>query len=355
MREKKLITVDEITIDTTQARRGGWNDDEKDKTLIDSIKGIGLIYDIIIRPTNSEKYGGKTDKPYALIAGSRRLNALIRAGITDIPCKIMDLTDTEAIAMSFSENIGRKDLSEHQKMITILTWIDLLTETKYTVEEIIKTINTIELKKEFTEKEIDEKIHQKRRTMAINEISNIAFGGESRYVYYALQIERLPKELQILIKKPEERTDEEILILKEHDIKPDFKMNFLTLGIIENIVENLGEFEAIQKVEKIFEIIKGFSFDSKDMTNIKQEIILRDIRDKLKEAKTFEIVMNEVREEHDIHTPKMSNIPSVAFKLPGEYNLWHTNALNRANMKTAELVRTVYLKWLEREAKKEGW
>jgi len=331
MSEERKIPVDDIAIDTTQARRGYWEDDEKDKTLIDSIKGIGLIYDIIVRPTNNEKYGGKTDKPYALVAGSRRLNALIRAGITDIPCKVMDLTDTEAIAMSFSENIGRKDLSEHQRMVTILTWIELLITTKYL--------------------EGDDK---ERRTKAINEIADIAFGGRSTHIYDALQVERLPKELKILIKKPEERTDEEILILKEYDIKPDFKMNFQTLGIIESIFESLGEIKALEKVEKIFKIIQEFSLDDKKPWK-EQEIILRDIRDKLKEAKTFEIVMKEVKEEHDIHTPSMSQIPSVAFKLPVEYGLWHTNALNRANMKTAELVRTVYLEWLEREAKREGW
>lgn len=353
MSEVKKIPVDDIAIDTTQARRGGWDDDEKDKTLIDSIKGIGLIYDIIVRPTNSEKYGGKTDKPYALIAGSRRLNALIRAGITDIPCKIMDLTDTEAIAMSFSENIGRKNLTEFQKMITILTWIDLLIETKYTEEEIIKTINMIELKKKFTEKEIDEKINQKRKTMAVNEIAYICFGGKDSQIYRILHTAKLPKKLQILIKKPEERTEAEKLLLKEYDIKPDFKMNFHTLGVVEKIFDHLGGIPLEEKIEKVFEIIKDFSLEEE--TWRKQYEILGSIRDKLKEEKTFEIVMNEVREEHNIHTPTMSQIPSVAFKLPAEYGLWHTNALNRANMKTAELVRTIYLEWLEREAKREGW
>jgi len=353
MSEEKKIPVDDIAIDTTQARRGTWEDDEKDKRLIDSIKGIGLIYDIIVRPTNSEKYGGKTDKPYALIAGSRRLNALIRAGITDIPCKVMDLTDTEAIAMSFSENIGRKNLTDFQKMITILTWIDLLIETKYTEEEVIKTINMIRLEKEFTEKEIDEKINQKKKTMAINDIADICFGGKASEIYRILQIERLPKELQLLIKKPEERTDEEILILKEYDIKPDFRMNFNVLGIVEKIFDHLGEISLEEKIGKIFEIIKDFSLEKEIIE--KQYEILESIRDKLKEEKTFEIVMNEVKEEHNIHTPSMSSIPTATFKIPPEYNLWHTNALVQANMKTAQLVREVYLEWLEKEAKKQGW
>jgi len=106
-------------------------------------------------------------------------------------------------------------------------------------------------------------------------------------------------------------------------------------------------------LRKVFEIIKDFSLEEE--TWYKQYEILGSIRDKLKEEKTFEIVMKEVREEKNIPTPSMDWVKSVAFKLPAEYSLWHTNALNRANMKTAELVRTVYLEWLEREAKKQGW
>ena len=121
-----LISIDDIAIDTTQARKGKWDDDELDHRLIESIKGIGLIHDIIVRPTNTEKYGGKTNKPYAVVAGSRRLQSMIQAGFRKVPCKVMELSDTEAIAMSFSENIGRKDLTKYQKMITIITWIELL-------------------------------------------------------------------------------------------------------------------------------------------------------------------------------------------------------------------------------------
>ena len=99
--EIKNIPVDDIAIDETQARQGDiWFEDEQDKKLSDSITGIGLIHYVIVRPTNSEKYKGNIKKPYILVAGSRRLNVLIRAGVTEIPCKVMDLTDIEAISLS---------------------------------------------------------------------------------------------------------------------------------------------------------------------------------------------------------------------------------------------------------------
>ena len=331
MSEIKMISIDDITLDTTQARGGEWIEDKKDKELIASIEGIGLIYNIIVRLTNSEKYGGKVSKPYVIVAGWRRFNALIRAGYNEVPCKVLELSDSDAVAMSFSENIGRKDLTESQKMISILNWLELLISEKYT---------------KGTEEE--------RKIKAIKEVANKAFGGESRYVYYALTIEKLPKELQILIKKPEERTDAEKLILEQHDIKPDFKMNFKTLSIISTITDHLGEIEPSQKVEKIFEIIQDLALD-KETSGDEQAIILRDIRDKLKEKKDFKIVMKEVKKEYAITTPTMSNIPSVAFKIPSEYGSWHNSALTRANMKTAQLVREVYIKWLRKEAKREGW
>ena len=330
--EVKMISIDDIALDTTQARGGEWIEDEKDKELITSIEGIGLIYDIIVRPTNSEKYGGETDKPYAIVAGWRRLNALIRAGYTEVPCKILELSDTDATAMSFSENIGRKDLTESQKMISVLNWLELLIGTKYI---------------EGTEEE--------RKLKSIKEIAETVFGGITAPIYKILTINKLPKELQILIKKPEERSEAEKLILEQYDIKPDFKMNFQTLSIIKKITDHLGEIPPSEKVDKIFEMIQDFSLD-KEKPWKEQALILRDIRDKLEsKEKTFEIVLKEVKEEHDIKTPTMSDIPSVAFKIPSEFGYWHRTALSRAHMKTAQLVRQVYIQWLEKEAKKQGW
>lgn len=323
MSERKMIPVDDITMDTTQSRRGLWEGDALDQRLVDSIQGIGLIHDIVVRPTNTEKYGGETEKPYALIAGSRRYHAMIQAGIYEVPCRVLELSDIEAIAMSFSENIGRKDLTEYDKMISIVTWLELL------------------------------KAAGRSETEAVKEIAKMSFAGETSDVYRILQTARLPKELQILIKEPKERTEEEKHILKEHDIKPDFKMNFKTLGAVKGITDYLTELSPSERAEKIFGIIKDFDFEDESMIWPKQYEVLGSIRNRLREGKTFDIVINEVKEDMKVFT--MVKPKNVTIKIPDEYVMWHKRACNRARVSGAELLRRVYFEWLEREAKKSGW
>jgi len=324
MSERKMISVDDIAIDTTQSRRGFWEGDELDQRLVGSIKGIGLIHDIIVRPTDTEKYGGRTEKPYALIAGSRRFHALIEAGKYEVPCKVVELSDIEAIALSFSENIGRKNLTEYEKMITIVTWSELLKRTG------------------------------KEESEAITEISELAFGGNKARLGKILRTASLPKELQILIKRPEERTEQEVHILEQRKIKPDFKMNFDTLEVVSGIIEHLGEFSPLEKIEKIFGLISDEELGLQEMkTWRKQYEVLGNIRDKLKEGKTFEIVMTELKQDIKMFT--IARIKAVRINIPDEYDLWHKRACSRAGLTGEDLVRRVYFDWLEREAKRSGW
>lgn len=322
MSEKKMIAVDDIAIDTTQSRRGSWEGDELDKRLVDSIKGIGLIYDIIVRPTTTDKYEGETEKPYALVAGSRRLKAMIQAGKYKVPCKVLELSDIEAIAMSFSENVGRKNLTEYEKMVTIITWMELL------------------------------KRAGKKEKEAVKEIASISFGGNESHIYAILQTAGLPKQLQILIKEPRERTEEEKHILKEHDIEPEFKMNFMTLSVLKAISDKL-ELPSLKKAETIFGMLGDEDLGLQAKTWHKQYEILGDIRDRLKEGKAFAIVMNELKDDMKIFT--IARVKAIRIKIPNEYDLWHKRACSRAGLSGEDLVRRIYLDWLEREAKRSGW
>ena len=322
MSETKLIAVDDIAIDTTQARRGAWELDKRDQALIDSIKGIGLIYEIIVRPTNSEKYGGKTEKPYALVAGSRRFHALIEKGTYEIPCKVLDLDDVEAISLSFNENVGRKDLTQYQQMITILTWKKLLENAGMS------------------------------ETEAIKEIADTSFGGIIANVWNIIHAGGLPKELQILIKTPKERTEQETRILKEHNISPDFKLNFITVQPLTGIVEQLSrELSEAEQVDKVLTMIGELDLASKKAP--KQYDILGSVRDGLKAGKSFDVVMKEIQE--DMMSFEMVRVKSVSFKIPTDYEAWHRQACAHSKMKGAKLVRKVYFDWLKKRAKKEGW
>ena len=83
----ELIDIDEIMIDPMQSRMGHWKDDEQDNALVDSMKGIGQIQDVVVRPLYkpSATTGGEKYK-YGLVAGSRRFHSSKICCIRFGPC-----------------------------------------------------------------------------------------------------------------------------------------------------------------------------------------------------------------------------------------------------------------------------
>lgn len=69
--------------------------------LAESIRRHGIL-----QPLSVRRKGGT----YELIAGERRLRAASQAGITDIPCIIMNMDDREASLAALVENLQRRDL-----------------------------------------------------------------------------------------------------------------------------------------------------------------------------------------------------------------------------------------------------
>ena len=73
--------------------------------LVNSIKKNGIIQPIAVRPIKSEN--GK----YEIVAGERRWIAAQRAGLHQIPVRILDLSDVESLEVAIVENIQRDDLN----------------------------------------------------------------------------------------------------------------------------------------------------------------------------------------------------------------------------------------------------
>lgn len=70
--------------------------------LAASIREKGVLQPILVRP----KAGG-----YELVAGERRFRAAQKAGLTEIPVHIKDLTEREALEIALVENLQRADLN----------------------------------------------------------------------------------------------------------------------------------------------------------------------------------------------------------------------------------------------------
>ena len=61
----------------------------------------------ILQPLSVRRAGGNT---YELIAGERRLRAGIQAGLTELPCIVMSMTDRESSMVALVENLQRQEL-----------------------------------------------------------------------------------------------------------------------------------------------------------------------------------------------------------------------------------------------------
>jgi len=74
--------------------------------LADSIRQVGLIEPIIVRPT---------DDYYEVVVGERRYRAAQQAGLETVPCIVRRYSDDEVMELNLIENIHREDLSAVEK------------------------------------------------------------------------------------------------------------------------------------------------------------------------------------------------------------------------------------------------
>ena len=81
--------------------------------LAESIRRHGILQPLSVR---------RLGTTYELIAGERRLRAGIQAGLTEIPCIVMNMDDRESGAAALVENLQRQDLDfiEEARGISLL-------------------------------------------------------------------------------------------------------------------------------------------------------------------------------------------------------------------------------------------
>ncbi len=97
------VSISDLSRNPYQPRQ--YFSEEKLEELANSIKKNGVIQPIAVRPNKTEN--GK----YEIVAGERRWIAAQRAGLHEIPVRILDLSDVESLEVAIVENIQRDDLN----------------------------------------------------------------------------------------------------------------------------------------------------------------------------------------------------------------------------------------------------
>jgi ParB family chromosome partitioning protein len=112
--EIKLIPVSQIQPSPFQPR--SVFDDERIDELCQTIKTHGIIQPIVVR---------NKDNSYELIAGERRLRAVIKLGWPTIPAIAKQFNDSQAASVSLIENLQREGLTSIEEAIAYQKLIEI--------------------------------------------------------------------------------------------------------------------------------------------------------------------------------------------------------------------------------------
>jgi len=105
LKNTHLIQVDAIRRNPFQPRSDF--DEPSLEELARSIAIHGVLQPILVREL--------ADEGYQLIAGERRLLASQRAGLKQVPCRILNMQDRQASEAALEENLKRRDLNALEK------------------------------------------------------------------------------------------------------------------------------------------------------------------------------------------------------------------------------------------------
>jgi ParB family chromosome partitioning protein len=98
----RMISIEQIDPNPHQPRQVMGDLSE----LIASIAEQGIIEPLVVRPRGER---------FQIIAGERRYQAAVQAGLRDLPVVIRDVDDTEVLELALIENLQRKDLTPFEE------------------------------------------------------------------------------------------------------------------------------------------------------------------------------------------------------------------------------------------------
>ena len=101
MSEARLVNPERIESSVFKPRSR--MDDERLRLLSKSIKRLGLVQAILLRPKGNG---------FEIVVGGRRVTAARRAGIEKLPAVVRNLTDREALEMILAENLQREEMTD---------------------------------------------------------------------------------------------------------------------------------------------------------------------------------------------------------------------------------------------------
>lgn len=127
------LAIDQLERNPDQPRR--IFDTEKLAELTESIRDKGVLQPILVRPITRKINHSK--KHYQIVAGERRWQAALKAGLDAMPVLVRDLSDQDVLEIGVVENVQRADLNPIEEAMAYRALVDQFSRTQ---EDIAKAI-----------------------------------------------------------------------------------------------------------------------------------------------------------------------------------------------------------------------
>ena len=103
--------------------------------MAESIKEKGVLVPIILRSVKNKPY------LYEIVAGERRFRAAQKAGLSEIPALVKELTDKNAMEIALIENVQRENLNPIEEAEG---YENLMQKCQYSLQDVSKLIGKSE-------------------------------------------------------------------------------------------------------------------------------------------------------------------------------------------------------------------
>jgi hypothetical protein len=393
MIERKTIGRENLTIDTTQSRSPGWQGDDQDERLKESIKNTGILSALLVRPIESASYEPKSEAEYAIIAGSRRYRAGRKAGKQEFPCKVVDVDDIQAAILSYKENEERKDLTLEEKADSIQLQYEALRPAPpddglWQCPEVDCewTANTsFGLEKHLQQDHIPdgENLYNCINHPPVTDeqaVKRLAhehfpshFDGDGNHgtgrVRRLITIASLPQSLRALYKDPEDRTDAEKAKLKKNDVPADRVLSGFE-GASRSVLslhEELKSVDGVNATGRVLETVaeldtgQGTKQLGSRISAVRDDVIDQ-VDDSESPTKNKRVVSDTIQNHKDTMIEQTEGISDtltgqLAFNFSNnKYSVYHARAKEmKGEEHHSSVVRGVYEEWLDEVADKNGW
>lgn len=118
------IPVDALAPNPQQPRRAFDAIDE----LVASVREVGVLEPLLVR---------RSSRGYQIISGERRYRAAVEAGLSDVPCIVLDVDEAQVLTIALIENLQRRDLSPFEEAEGLRALVERF---EYTHDEVARKI-----------------------------------------------------------------------------------------------------------------------------------------------------------------------------------------------------------------------